>query len=539
MTSHCAHLSYQDTNRFSGIVIDYLEDKDKLSPFFTHKPNAEGIKAAINSRRSKPVDRKLLHDYFKKRYSGSTTSVEQLASIDALLKDNCFTITTAHQPNIFSGPLYFLYKIIHVIKLAEYLSATEEGHHFVPVFYMGSEDADLDELGHCYAGEDKLVWHTDQQGAVGRMHTKGLDKIIQSFEQRLYNKPFIEEILGVFREAYSEENNIQEATFSFVNALFARFGLLVVMPDDANLKKSFEPWILKELLEGFSQQEVKRTNDALEALGYTPQVSGRDINLFYLDDTGRRERIEKDESGFSIAALGKTFTTKEIVEEVKQHPERFSGNVVLRGLFQEHILPNVAFIGGGGEIAYWLQLKTVFEAAGISFPVLMLRNSFLLMDSKAIALQEKLSLSREEIFYPLLKLKDLVAEKHNDAQIPQTKAWENEISKLYQEVLNASTSFDASLYGHIAAMQTDALKQLRKLEKKFKRLARRKAADQLNQLSHLFSLIFPLGGLQERTQNMIPWYAEVGKELIDTLYANATPFNEDFGIIYFPNASVS
>ncbi|MEJ0107041.1 MAG: bacillithiol biosynthesis BshC [Bacteroidota bacterium] len=183
-------IPYRQTNYFSRIVLDYLDEPAKLEPFFTQLPTLEGIKKTVKERKNNPVNRKILVDELKKQYSGVGSNEAADAGIEALLSENTFTVTTAHQPNIFTGPLYFLYKILHTIKLAEQLTLSLPGNKFVPVYYMGCEDADLDELGHIYLNGEKLKWQTKQTGAVGRMQVdKELLRLVEIMEGQLLAEP--------------------------------------------------------------------------------------------------------------------------------------------------------------------------------------------------------------------------------------------------------------------------------------------------------------------------------------------------------------
>ena len=140
-------ISYRQTGLFSKIISDYIDEQEQLKLFFSHTPNENGIKDAIEKRKNFKTDRSLLVKVLKEEYATSNTSQEVKKNIELLSLSNTFTLCTAHQPNIFTGHLYFVYKILHTIKLAEELEAKFPGSHFVPVYYMGSEDADLEELG--------------------------------------------------------------------------------------------------------------------------------------------------------------------------------------------------------------------------------------------------------------------------------------------------------------------------------------------------------------------------------------------------------
>ncbi|MBC7588814.1 MAG: bacillithiol biosynthesis BshC, partial [Chitinophagaceae bacterium] len=115
MEIHCTHIPYEQTGFFSKIVIDYINQSEQLQPFYQHPVSIEGIEASIKARQSFPTNRKLLVSELEKQYAGLSLSIKQEANLQSLLSKNTFTITTAHQPNIFTGPLYFIYKIIHAI----------------------------------------------------------------------------------------------------------------------------------------------------------------------------------------------------------------------------------------------------------------------------------------------------------------------------------------------------------------------------------------------------------------------------------------
>ena len=372
-----AYLPYETTGYFSKIVTDYLNQSDALKPFYEFAPTLNGVKKAIAARNNIQTDRILLVNTLKAQYEGIAVSQKVTANIELLLQENVFTITTAHQPNIFTGPLYFVYKIMHAVKLAEELSSSIPEVKFVPVYYMGSEDADIDELGFINVGTEKLQWETKQTGAVGRMKVdKQFIQLIHSMEGQIGVLPFGNTMVDLFKSCYTLGKTIQKATLELVNLLFADYGVVIVVPDSAALKASFIPIIEKELKVQFSHSIVTKTANDL-SVNYKVQAAGRPLNLFYLIND-KRERIELINGEYHVQALSLVFSEAEILAELNSNPERFSPNVILRGLFQETILPNIAFIGGGGELAYWLELKNVFNAIGVPYPVLVLRNSFLI-----------------------------------------------------------------------------------------------------------------------------------------------------------------
>ena len=529
MTADCNFLSFQDTSAFSKIVLDYLNADEKLKPFYRHAVNVDGIKDAISARKNYPTNRRVLVDALTKQYAGYTLTASQQFNLDALLNDNSFTVTTAHQPNIFTGHLYFIYKILHAIRICADMKKQFPENEFVPFFYMGSEDADLDELGHIYVDNEKLEWETDQSGAVGRMNNKGLEKIIDRLKGEFLDLPYGQEMIDLCMKAYQQHNNIQTATLYLVNKLFKKYGLLVLIPDNASLKKLFNGVVKKELTEQFSHSIVA---DTIQQLGahYKVQAGGRDINLFYLNDEGRRERIELIHGKYQVAALELIFTEAEILQELESHPERFSANVILRGVFQEVILPNIAFVGGGGELAYWLELKGVFEALHVPYPMLVLRNSFLLLEKRDQELMQKLQLDNRQLFLSELEQQNLLTRRSTEHRL-ELDDEEAQVNELYSQMQYLAAAVDPTLQPHVAALHTRVLQDIHSVEKKMLRAEKRKNTDQHRQLSKLRSHINPNNSLQERVNNFMPLYARYGASLIDIIYQHSKGLDSSFGII--------
>src|SRR5690606_8030207 len=152
---------------------------------------------------------------------------------------------------------------------------------------------------------------------------------------------------------------LSDAVRHYGNALFQSEGLVVIDADNAALKKDFEPVIHDDIFNGESKRCVDKTNAALTDLGYKTKVYSSDVNFFYVRDN-IRGRIEKVDAHYKVIDTEITFTSEALKAEIGDHPERFSPNVILRPLYQEIILPNLAYIGGPAEVIYWLQLKSVF-----------------------------------------------------------------------------------------------------------------------------------------------------------------------------------
>lgn len=529
MSFTASYIPYRQTNSFSKIVGDYLDEVPALREFYTHPVNIEGIKAAMAARKNFKTNRKLLVEELRRQYASVTVNDKLQANIDALLSEDSFTICTAHQPNIFTGHLYFIYKILHAIKLADELKQKIPGNNFIPVYYMGSEDADLEELGEVSINGKKYHWQTKQQGAVGRMKIdKAFLALINEIEAQLSVEVHGPEILKLVKEKYILDKTVEQATFEFVHSLFAELGLLIFLPDNPAFKKEFHSINTRELEEQFSHKLVEDTIAAFPA-EYRVQAAGRVINLFYLKDD-IRERIEASGDGFGVANTKLLFSRDELATELKDHPERFSQNVILRPVYQELVLPNIAFIGGGGELAYWVELKKVFEATTVPYPVLVLRNSFMILPAKIVSRMGSLQLNIVDLFKSEKQLIEELVKKESSLSL-ELEAEKKMFEELYDKVGTVAGKIDPTLQQHTDALKTQALKRVAQLEKKMLKAEKKKFEAQQRQINNIKEDLFPNGSLQERVDNLLPFYALYGPAFITMLYENSKGLQQEFCVV--------
>jgi bacillithiol biosynthesis cysteine-adding enzyme BshC len=530
MIKAAEQVAYPLTGYFSSLVSDYLDANQKLAPFYTHAPNVEGVKAAMAARDSFNTPRVALVDALNKQYEGVNTLEAVTTNIQSLKDNKTYTVTTAHQPNLFTGPLYFIYKIAHTIALSRSLNKQIPSAHFVPVYYMGSEDADIEELGFVTIGGEKLVWQTGQTGAVGRMQVDAeLLALIKQVEGQIGVSVHGAAWVSILKNTFTIGKTIAQATFEIVDHLFGLYGLVVILPDSDKLKILFTSVIEKELTTGFSNKAVQQTIQNLST-HYKVQASGREINLFYLQDN-KRERIVQTSNGFEVAALGLQFTTEQILEDVKNNPSCYSPNVILRGVFQETILPNIAFIGGGGELAYWLELKQVFAEAAVPYPVLLLRNSFLLVSAKHAQQLQNLQINTIALFKGLQFIIDNFV-KDNTTNHLQIDTQMAAIDAQYTLIKDQAGRIDASLVQHIEALAHQQAQKLVQVQKKMLRSEKRKFEVQQQQITKIVAQLFPGGSLQERVENIADWYKIYGTHFVRTIVENSDDFSKGFTLLY-------
>ncbi len=524
------YIPYSETGKFSKIVLDYINQSEYLKNFYEHGVDIEGIQSAILQRKKIDTDRRLLTEQLQLQYKNLLDGEDKVkANIQSLSEESTFTICTAHQPNIFTGHLYFVYKILHAIKLADELKKRLPHYNFVPVFFMGSEDADFEELNHVIVDGRKYEWQTKQTGAVGRMKVDdNLLEIINEIEGRLSVEKYGKDILDLLKVCFQKNSTIEQSTFLLVHHLFKNFGLIVFLPDNAVLKKVMSPIFEEDIFENVPSEIVSKSSQKLSE-NYKVQAHPREINLFYLKDD-IRNRIVQSKDRFIVHGTNTVFTPDELKNELADHPERFSPNVILRGLYQEIILPNIAFIGGGGEIAYWLELKDLFIHYQVPFPVLIVRNSFLIVGKKFNELLKKLDLLPADLFKGEEVLLNEIVGRQSSHRLTLDDE-KLQMQKIYTSIQTLVKKIDSTLGQHVASLEVKAFKKLSALEKKMLRAEKRKFEDQKNQLIKIFTRLFPEGNLQERTENFMLYFAEWGNDFFEMLYDISLSFEQKFCVI--------
>lgn len=521
-------IDYVDTGYFSSLVLDYLKEDEKLVPFYKYSPRNPDFEKIITTRKKIPTNRQLLVEELQSAYANLETDEAVTKNIRLLSDENTFTICTAHQPNLFTGYLYFIYKIVHAIKLAVSLKKQFPQYNFVPVYYMGSEDNDLEELGTVYLDGKVYQWETKQSGAVGRMQPEKIAPLIDEITKKLGNNEDAREIKHLLQQAYLHHPDIQSATLYLVNALFSRFGLVVINADTPGFKRTILPMMEEEI---FEQRSLPIVNQTIEQLSqhYHAQATPREINLFYLE-TQLRERIVREGDQWRVLNTDKVFNRQQMKLELHDHPERFSPNVILRGILQETILPNIAFIGGGGELSYWMELKALFDHFKVPFPLLMLRNSVLWADDKSVKRLKKINLQPKDLFADTETIIGEFVKKNTQEELVLKEEY-LEIEKLYSELEHKAANIDVTLKASVGTERTKALRSIGKLEHKFLRAEKNKFGWQTELIRKAKSRLFPRNGLQERVENILPFYALYGRQFIDILYHNLDPMNREFTII--------
>ncbi|WP_107039918.1 bacillithiol biosynthesis cysteine-adding enzyme BshC [Brumimicrobium mesophilum] len=446
-------------------------------------------------------------------------------NVDLLKEPNTFTVTAGHQLNLFGGPLYIIYKIMDAVRLAEELKKKFPLQNFVPVFWLATEDHDFEEINHLHLFHDTFSWESDQKGPVGRFSLNGIEGFKESVLSKFDNNPEFAEFIDQFYKTGS----LSDATTALMMKLFGDYGLITINADDKDLKSSFAPIMKRELETHFSEKEVLKTTAQLEEDGFHGQAMARPVNLFYIKDQLRERIIPTENGDFEI---GEELVSKDdLFKNLEKNPERFSPNVVLRPLYQEFILPNLCYLGGGGEMAYWLQFKGMFDQTEVPFPIIKVRNSVQWFDKSTNKKIEKLNLKYTDVFSSIHEVKKQYVVDNAEEELDFNEV-EEKSKALILELESLIVSLDKGLEGYAKSEATKIQKQVHGVQQKLIRHSKKKNEDAMKQIDGIYNRLFPNNGLQERYDNMIPFLGKYGpKEFVKMVYEIIDPEEEDLILV--------
>ncbi len=494
---HLQKIPFRNTHSFTDFFLKYIEQDPALKQFYNHFPDVANFKKQLKEKGSFPEStRQILVETLAKQYSRIKSPASAVKeNINALRDSKTFTVVTGHQLNIFTGPLYFVYKIVTVINACRALKS----------FRLYGQ---------------KYTWESKEQGAVGRFSTRGIRELL----------PKIPGDISVFAEAYNQNESLADAVRQYVNALFGEQGLIVVDADDRELKRTFQPVIEADVLESTPFKLIEETNKKLGATGFHAPVNPREINFFYLDK-GLRSRIEQKGNDYTVVDTAIKFSKDEIQKLILNEPEKFSPNVTLRPLYQEMILPNLAYVGGPAELVYWLELKNVFDHFKVPFPMLMPRNFAMVLDGQSGRKLKKTGLEINDFFNEKNYLFNhwVIKNSSHDLSLGSTM---KALQDLLRNVEERCARLDATLVPMAKAESQRIQHAIEKVEKKMLRAEKRLHNDKLRQIESIKDQLFPNGSLQERTDNFLN-FQQQDPEFVKKLITLFDPFDYQFNILSY------
>ena len=319
-----------------------------------------------------------------------------------------------------------------------------------------------------------------------------------------------------------------ESTRNIVHTLFKDYGLVVVDADDKQFKTSFNELFTDEIINFSTYDLVNKTNKKLVDLYANDiklQVNPRKLNLFYIENN-IRYRLDFSDDSYTLVGKKVFFDKDQIISKIKDSSNQFSPNVLFRPLYQEFILPNLSYVGGNAEISYWLQLKSLFDYHNISFPILSLRNSIIMLNKRDFELMKRYKMDINDFFQSKDNFVKKIVEQNIEMNI-SLKNEKNKLKNLYKNIIESVNKIDLNLNSSVKSSEAKQIAILESLEKKIVKFQKRNLKTTIKSLEKIYDKIYPENIFQERKINFSEFYSYKGNDLINSIYESISPFDND------------
>lgn len=458
-----------------------------LQDFFaSNDPQNQEFKSEISFSIEK---RDTLVQALKQQYKGFEISIPVKENIEALREGNSMTIVTGHQLCLAGGPLFLFYKISSVIACACELNRKQNGVRYIPVFWMASEDHDLKEISEFYFKGERIHLGVEAHGMAGEFPTVFFREWLNELKGQS------NEFMDLLKSAYSKYERNADAIRYWVNAVFGEDGLICIDANSAELKELARPLFEKELQTLFIHEAVERNNEKLKLKGFEPAINPRSCNLFLIQD-GIRERLERVGNEFRTVTSHQYYS----IEQLKSNLTIISPNVLCRPMYQECILPNAAYIGGPGELAYWIQLEDAFLQAGIDFPKLLHRNSATLIKKRDFEFMQKHQLDWKELQWQLQKVKDQTLRALGKFT---TEELQKNSENVMEQMIEKAKEIDSTLEPWLRAELKKQLQQWQQIEGKINKAIQKREENLFSRMNQIHQFLLPNGKPQERQLTLL------------------------------------
>ncbi|MEO0468136.1 MAG: bacillithiol biosynthesis cysteine-adding enzyme BshC [Bacteroidota bacterium] len=502
-----------NTSTTKNIRSDYLNGGTSLQEFYQYPVQNPDFSQIISDKSTEKIDRKSLQEVVRRQYAGLELGEAVQENIDRLGHENTFTITTGHQLVLMGGPMFTVYKVMTAVKLAEELSQRYPAQQFVPIFWIHTEDHDFEEINHYFSG------FGEKQTYAGTFKSKVGNHILEPSIRDVIPAHFSEELKACWQPGRS----LAEAFRHFMHLLFAPYGVVMLDADDPALKARFRAVLEQELTQSTAWSAVNQTSEAMTEAGYKLQISPREINLFYLDEEGRN-RIVAENGHYAAVNRNLTWSKEEMLALASEQPERFSPNVSLRPLYQEMILPNLCYIGGWGELSYWLQLKGVFARFETNFPLLLPRMSGTIFSEEQYAAWQALGFDTTDIGTKLNELYTQYLPQVWDSKplLALRGELERNLEDLHQYI---ETEISETLARSAVALQVKTLEFLNNIEKKAGKVIRNQQPEPFRKIESIKLAVQPDGMVQERVLGLAGFSQYAPERILKAVYEACEPLN--------------
>lgn len=500
-------IPFNKIGKFNKLFKDYVGGKPFVNSLVDIPLHARNIKDFEKKLDFSPDKRKVLVEVLEEQHSHLGIGNKLIPS---LLNENTYTVTTGHQLNIFGGPLFILYKVLTTIKLASELKQNNSAYNFVPVFWLATEDHDFEEIRKIELFGKTVELEAGQSGPVGSMPVQLFRQALERVVDILGDSDRAREITRKLENAYAS-GTLAQATTRFWYDVLSDFEFVIIDACHPRLKEVGAAMLQEEVMDSVASKNVLPVIKELEAKSYNVQAVPSDINMFWMEGESRL-KISRSGDGFNVGnnEIGQT----EMAARLKKDCSALSPNVITRPIYQEIILPNLAYVGGPGEVAYWLELGKLFEHFNLSMPQLVPRANFGIIDERSLDTMQRVGVDYDDL---LKDPEEVIRAKFVEDEVDIA----NEINEIKKGLNALHQKIKDCAPGRLQmseAVEAKTMKELERLEGHVVREAKKRHEKDVKKVRQLFESLFPANGLQERSASLPEYWIKVGNELPGLIY---------------------
>lgn len=542
----CLCIKHSEIPHSTRLFTDFLYHFDKVKAFYPYNPLDTASYRAAAAAVDYPAAMRaevcaVLEEQARKFASGldeATVLAPVLANIERLRR-GAYALVTGQQVGLFGGPIFSYYKALSAIKLAATLTA--QGLDTVPVFWLATEDHDLEEINHTFLLDRDYNLEALNDPAqppvphapVGEVAFSGeIERLVERALQLLPEGDGAAETAFLLRASYRSGETFGGAFARLMAGLFGRFGVILLDPMHPRLRPLAAPMFRKALESaGDLQRGLQARNRELTRHGYHTQVHVTDsTSLLFVRVNGQRTPLRRRDGDFLLN--GERVPIRNLLEELEREPAHFSPNVLLRPVMQDVLLPTIGYVGGPAELAYFAQAAAVYEQILGRMPVVVPRSSFTLVDRRADKLLQRYHLTLQDIFRERQHLRERMALRYLPPTLAETLARnETRLEEMLGELRTELGRMDATLADATNRSGRKMAYQLGRLKEKAARFASQRAQQVERDENLLQTLIHPRKQLQERVFSGISFLARSGPPLLDLLYQKVETETADHQVV--------
>ena len=530
-----AALRQADLPGVRPLYADLLHAFPDVGRFYRHQPSLDAARDAAREVRLAPAHRQRLVDELRRQNRDASPSA--LANLDRLASPGTVVVAAGQQVGLLGGPVFTLYKALTAIRCAQEL--TRRGPPAVPVFWLATEDHDLQEVNHAWAfglsGRPRrieAVTAGDPGAAVGeiRIADSGLDTV----EELLAGMPYARDAVALARRAYAGSPGFGQGFRDFYRSLLADSGIVFICPMAAPIRALAAP-LLRRAIERAPEltDALLQRGTGLLAAGYHQQVHFQSsTSLVFLFENHRRVALKRKNGAYWTPS--RSYSRDELLGRLDRSPLDVSPSALLRPVMQDFLLPTAALVAGPSEAAYLAQASVVYENLLGRMPAVLPRASFTVLDAGLAKLQRKYGLSWSDCLVSRRELQSSVASAVVPAPLQETLRTERaETSACLERIGVSLRGFDPTLAASFEVSRSKIDYQLNKIQAKVSREALRRTETAQGHAAQLSDALCPNDILQERVYGVLPFLAKFGASFVERVGAAVDPGSADHKLLEF------